>query len=234
MPGSVDRLVQITGSVPTNVAQAKLLMEDTIRRNQSPTPTLDLTGNHPPAAGSTSAPNQEYKFSVKVGDELVKISSTNLQLVKASKIILDEYFTNNNMKVAVSRQPLFPNSTPEAFKLAEMSVDGAGHSQKRRENFARTAAAAKLGPEKKRYDRQFILKCAQSPYCAALPEKMEKILEEFPEITKKVSQEQMLERIESMALPDDTKIKEHFAQLMENCRVWNDALGQWTHNSTIR
>merc|ERR1711976_465841 len=34
--GSSDRLVQITGSVASNVVQAKHLMEDTIRRNQSP------------------------------------------------------------------------------------------------------------------------------------------------------------------------------------------------------
>ena len=38
IPGSADRLVQITGTIPTNVAQAKALMEDTIRRNQSPLP----------------------------------------------------------------------------------------------------------------------------------------------------------------------------------------------------
>ena len=41
LPGSLDRLVQITGTVPNNVAQAKVLMEDTIRRNQSPLPDGD-------------------------------------------------------------------------------------------------------------------------------------------------------------------------------------------------
>merc|ERR1719220_1217646 len=45
LPGSMDRLVQITGSVPTNVAQAKVLMEDTIRRNQSPLPDGDGHSN---------------------------------------------------------------------------------------------------------------------------------------------------------------------------------------------
>ena len=45
LPGSLDRLVQITGTVPNNVAQAKVLMEDTIRRNQSPLPDGDSHSN---------------------------------------------------------------------------------------------------------------------------------------------------------------------------------------------
>lgn len=43
-PGSLDRLVQITGSASENVAQAKNLVHDTIRRNQSPLP--DTYGDH--------------------------------------------------------------------------------------------------------------------------------------------------------------------------------------------
>ena len=43
-PGSLDRLVQITGSASENVAQAKNLVHDTIRRNQSPLP--DTFGDH--------------------------------------------------------------------------------------------------------------------------------------------------------------------------------------------
>ena len=46
-PGSLDRLVQITGSVPGNVAQAKVLMEETIRRNQSPLPDTFVESTGP-------------------------------------------------------------------------------------------------------------------------------------------------------------------------------------------
>merc|ERR1719367_2086205 len=64
LPGSMDRLVQITGSVPSNVAQAKVLMEDTIRRNQSPLPDGDcdhsikaVSGSRPTSMTSVSGGN---------------------------------------------------------------------------------------------------------------------------------------------------------------------------------
>ena len=131
----MDRLVQITGSVPTNVAQAKVLMEDTIRRNQSPSPDggdgdhpIKLTsGSRPTSMNSISGGNgnstipsgpqqmaapvsqSEYKFSVRVGDDVLKISSTNLQLVKSAKILLDEHYTCNvKTTMTAFRQPLFP------------------------------------------------------------------------------------------------------------------------------
>lgn len=137
LPGSVDRLVQITGSIPTSVAQAKVLMEDTIRRNQSPLP--DFIGSKAEEVQAPAAVATEYKFSVKVGDELLKISSTNLSLVKSAKILLDEHYSNNNnhavKNMTVSRQPLFPNSTADAIELADLM---GGHSKQRRENFAKT------------------------------------------------------------------------------------------------
>ena len=97
LPGSLDRLVQITGTVPNNVAQAKVLMEDTIRRNQSPLPDGDshsnrasvdqaISGSSRPTSVSVSGHSgtamtlphpgeNEYKFSVKVGDDILRISS---------------------------------------------------------------------------------------------------------------------------------------------------------------
>jgi len=36
VPGARERLVQITGPVQDNILQARRLIEDTIRRNQSP------------------------------------------------------------------------------------------------------------------------------------------------------------------------------------------------------
>ena len=101
-------------------------------------------------AGSTSSAaamtlphpgENEYKFSVKVGDDILRISSSNLQLVKSAKILLEEHYNcNNQMKnlITVSRQPLFPDSTKEAVDLAE-TTEGGGHSKQRRENFAQTA-----------------------------------------------------------------------------------------------
>ena len=140
--GSSDRLVQITGSVASNVVKAKHLMEDTIRRNQSPLPDFMADGTTgAPAADPPrvmSGGDNEYKFTVKVGEEVIRITSSSLSLVKSAKIVLDDYFSHRSQQVVIARQPLFPNSTKEAIVQAE-SEDFGGWSKQRRDNFAKTA-----------------------------------------------------------------------------------------------
>jgi len=243
LPGSMDRLVQITGSVPSNVAQAKVLMEDTIRRNQSPLPDGDcdhsikaISGSRPTSMTSvsggngsgaiTSAPmpapvspaGNEYKFSVKVGDDVLKISSTNLQLVKSAKILLEEHYTCNvRTTMTAFRQPLFPDSSREAVDMAEM-IDGGGHSKQRRENFAKTAQTVSSQEAKKdvnrkiSYDRQFLLKCAQSPSCGKFPPNWEQVVSENPDVIKKV--------------------RNNNTEFSENLMSWNAAQGKWVAEST--
>jgi len=213
LPGSLDRLVQITGTVPNNVAQAKVLMEDTIRRNQSPLPDGDshsnrvsvdqaISGSSRPTSVSGSGHSgtamtlphpgeNEYKFSVKVGDDILRISSTNLQLVKSAKILLEEHYTCNIRNlITVSRQPLFPDSTKEAVDLAEM-MDGGGHSKQRRENFAKTAQTEAQLPKKNSmerkisYDREFLLKCSQASSCGKTPANWDSVVLENPDVVKK-------------------------------------------------
>jgi len=213
LPGSLDRLVQITGTVPNNVAQAKVLMEDTIRRNQSPLPDGDshsnrasvdqaISGSSRPTSVSGSGHSgtamtlphpgeNEYKFSVKVGDDILRISSTNLQLVKSAKILLEEHYTCNIRNlITVSRQPLFPDSTKEAVDLAEM-MDGGGHSKQRRENFAKTAQTEAQQPKKNSierkisYDREFLLKCSQASSCGKTPANWDSVVLDNPDVVKK-------------------------------------------------
>ena len=137
--GSSDRLVQITGSVSSNVAHAKHLMEDTIRRNQSPLPDFMVdTPAADPKIMSGGDNNNEYKFTVKVGEDILKITSSNLSLVKSAKIVLDDYFSNRSQQVVIARQPLFPDSSREAIVQAE-SEDFGGRIKQRRDNFAKTA-----------------------------------------------------------------------------------------------
>jgi hypothetical protein len=242
LPGSMDRLVQITGSVPTNVAQAKVLMEDTIRRNQSPLPDGDcdhsikvtsgsrptsvsgVTGNGAITSGgntmtapvSHTSGIQEYKFSIRVGDDVLKISSTNLQLVKSAKILLDEHYTNNvKTTMTAFRQPLFPDSSKEAVDMAEM-IDGGGHSQQRRDNFAKTAQNEASQVDKKDrkicYDRQFLLKCAQAPSSGKFPPNWEQVVSENPDVIKKV--------------------RNNNTEFAENLMSWNANLGQWVSPAT--
>jgi len=238
LPGSMDRLVQITGSVPTNVAQAKVLMEDTIRRNQSPLPDGDgdhsikvTSGSRPtsvsgPTVGNTmtaapvshtSGGQAEYKFSVRVGDDVLKISSTNLQLVKSAKILLDEHYTCNvKTTMTAFRQPLFPDSSKEAVDMAEM-IDGGGHSQQRRDNFAKTAQTSSQEDNKDVdrkicYDRQLLLKIAQAPSSGKFPPNWEQVVSENPDVIKKV--------------------RNNNTEFSENLMSWNVNLGQWVSPAT--
>ena len=101
-----------------------------------------------------------FRFSVKVGGELLKISSSKLELVKTAKIVLEEFFANksgNHMpshQVSVSRQPLFPEANPTLFNQAEFED---GRSKERRANFAKTANR-KLNEETKNDDKGKIMK----------------------------------------------------------------------------
>ena len=93
VPGARERLVQITGPGYDNIVQAKLLIEETIRRNQSPIPRDPETMDSPHDSLSSSlslscdgdsrrntliapdrecVPLDEYKYTVNVGDECIR------------------------------------------------------------------------------------------------------------------------------------------------------------------
>jgi len=221
-------------------------MEDTIRRNQSPLPDggdgdhpIKLTSGSRPSSmnsisggsgGNSAIPSgpqqmappvaqSEYKFSVRVGDDVLKISSTNLQLVKSAKILLDEHYTCNvKTTMTAFRQPLFPDSSKEAVDMAEM-IDGGGHSKQRRENFAKTAQissqeANRDANRKISYDRQFLLKCAQAPSSGKYPPNWEQVVSENPDVIRKV--------------------RNNNTEFSENLMSWNANLGQWVSAESTR
>ena len=86
VPGARERLVQITGPGNDNIVQAKLLIEETIRRNQSPIPRDDLMGSPNDSLGSCegdtrrntliadreAVPLTEYKYTVNIADECIR------------------------------------------------------------------------------------------------------------------------------------------------------------------
>ena len=85
VPGARERLVQITGPANENIVQAKLLIEETIRRNQSPIPRDDLMGSPNESLGSEGDSRRntliadreavglaEYKYTVNVADECIR------------------------------------------------------------------------------------------------------------------------------------------------------------------
>ncbi|XP_060517721.1 eukaryotic translation initiation factor 4E-binding protein Mextli isoform X1 [Cylas formicarius] len=121
-PGAKERLVQITGANEESINHAKQLMEDTIKRNASPTREQGMPASGP-LTGSSSSINSsasddsalppsnrasralmhsmstpdanisEYKYTVITNGYTIKITGDNLDLVRTSKLVLDEYFS---------------------------------------------------------------------------------------------------------------------------------------------
>ncbi|XP_045471103.1 eukaryotic translation initiation factor 4E-binding protein Mextli isoform X2 [Harmonia axyridis] len=121
-PGAKERLVQITGANEESICLARQIMEDTIRRNASPVREHGMMAGGP-LTGSSSSINSsasddsalpssarasralmhslsvndasigEYKYSVVVGSHTIRIMGDNLDLVRTSKLVLDEYFS---------------------------------------------------------------------------------------------------------------------------------------------
>ncbi|PNF34350.1 hypothetical protein B7P43_G15492 [Cryptotermes secundus] len=108
-PGAKERLVQITGPNEEKINHAKQLIEDTIRRNASPIrleqPDKERMGGSSSSLNSSASDESnrfpdvrrsallhsfstndaslgEYKYTVTVGNQSVKITGTNLDLVR--------------------------------------------------------------------------------------------------------------------------------------------------------
>jgi len=131
VPGARERLVQITGPAQENILQAKGLIEDTIRRNQSPVPRDERQDSpHESLVSSESdskrntlvaereVPIHEYKYTVNVGEECIRITGASLDLVRTAKLVLDEYFSLEGVNLTadthiddmvMARQHLSPN-----------------------------------------------------------------------------------------------------------------------------
>jgi hypothetical protein len=143
-PGAKERLVQITGPNEESINYAKLLIEDTIKRNASPIreasqegscsslassddqqvtamprarpvmqqqqqmPQMNMAGHKLTRSNSQHNSNflihslssndaslGEYKYTVCVGNHNLKITGDSLELVRVAKLVLDDFFTND-------------------------------------------------------------------------------------------------------------------------------------------
>jgi len=118
-PGAKERLVQITGPSEDKINHARQLMEETIRRNASPireggererigdsnsslNSSASDESNRLPHQGSrrsllhsfstNDASIGEYKYTVTLGDDTVKITGTNHEAVRNARLVLEEYY----------------------------------------------------------------------------------------------------------------------------------------------
>nr|XP_018895654.1 PREDICTED: mucin-19-like isoform X2 [Bemisia tabaci] len=118
--GAKERLVQITGPSEDNISHAIHLMDDTIRRNASPIREpveKDQMGGSSSSLNSSASDESnrianhisekrlhsnstnessfdEFKYTVTVGNEVIRIVSSNFGLAMTAKLVLDEHFAN--------------------------------------------------------------------------------------------------------------------------------------------
>ena len=107
-----------------NVDNAKTLMEETIRRNQSPVPDeIDgKVGLNTVAEKINNMDNNntsvlgEYKFTVHVGkNDSLKIIGDNPELVKIAKLVLDEYFEASSNSTQDDPKPIAKKGKSKRF-----------------------------------------------------------------------------------------------------------------------
>ncbi|XP_056629929.1 eukaryotic translation initiation factor 4E-binding protein Mextli isoform X2 [Diorhabda carinulata] len=167
-PGAKERLVQITGANEESINHAKQLIEDTIRRNASPVRDPSISTSVGPLTGSSSSINSsasddsalpnsarasralmhslstndanlgEYKYTVIVNGCTIKITGDNLDLVRTSKLVLDEYFSGEPIHdvaqfysfdslpqpIITEEFPITPLSPPESLPSPEAVHNG--------------------------------------------------------------------------------------------------------------
>jgi len=122
VPGARERLVQITGPALENIIQAKSLIEDTIRRNQSPLPREEIEeevenlcaaqelsdSKRNTLVAEREVPFHDYKYTVNVGEDCIRVTGANLDLVRTAKLVLDEYFSLTGEGASVQQQAQTP------------------------------------------------------------------------------------------------------------------------------
>ncbi|KAK5645749.1 hypothetical protein RI129_004213 [Pyrocoelia pectoralis] len=227
-PGAKERLVQITGANEESINHAKQLIEDTIRRNASP---IREPGG-PPLTGSSSSINsstsedsaltnsarasrtllhslsandanfEEYKFTVVVRDHTITISGDSIDLVRTSKILLDEYFSGEPLQNHLYNlddipqlggndlisSPLSPpESLPSPGPLNGETEESATVPLRR----PRTSVAdiikrrsSSFASEKATYSLEFLAKLAMSPLCLVEPDDWERISSGYPSLIR--------------------------------------------------
>lgn len=232
-PGAKERLVQITGANEESIIHAKQLIEDTIRRNASPVREHGAVGG--PLTGSSSSINSsaseesglqhnqrhrsllhslstndasigEYKYTVVTGGHTIKITGDNLDIVRTSKLVLDEYFSGEPIQdigqfysfdslpqaIAADLPPLSPpDSLPSpGFVPNGQPEETSERPMLRRPNISiEEIMQGTTSPEangKYQYTIEYLARLAMSPLCLVPPIDWERINTDYPGLVRKV------------------------------------------------
>jgi hypothetical protein len=233
-PGAKERLVQITGANEESINHAKQLIEDTIRRNASPVREHEMAVGGP-LTGSSSSINSsasddsalpssarasralmhslstndanigEYKYSVVTGGYTIKITGDNLDLVRTSKLVLEEYFSGEPIHEQFYSfdslpQPIVagvedgPLSPPESLPSPGVITNGQsdesgkdGRVKLRKPHMpieeimkGKAASIEQMPKNALVYTIEFMAHLAMSPLCLTVPNDWERISRDYP------------------------------------------------------
>jgi len=240
-PGAKERLVQITGPTEDKIGYAKHLMEDTIRRNASPvrepqershmggsssslnSSASDESNRHPHSGSRRStllhsystndASLGEYKYTVTLGHDTVKILGSNYETVRNARLVLEEYYNVwlqknligdfNSLRIDEVLDDVFVEPTQD---LAELQLNSLDSGLDAAFNFInlnsvpqpevlpmlRHSDSIPLSPQtqvcvSRIYSREFLVECALSQHSKVAPPNWDQIVAEFPAIAKKAA-----------------------------------------------
>ncbi|XP_070172449.1 eukaryotic translation initiation factor 4E-binding protein Mextli isoform X4 [Polyergus mexicanus] len=157
----------------------------------------------------------EYKYTVTVGNQSLKITGCNLDLVRTAKLVLDEHFLGDSENFTsgieyfnYEDEPSFsvttvssniPRCTPllpldNASSLnRELSLDSAATSSESEETYKSRPiyeeqySKTQQVPEARELTYEFLLLCATGPYAKRPPADWARIQKECPNIVRKAS-----------------------------------------------
>ncbi|XP_014229146.1 eukaryotic translation initiation factor 4E-binding protein Mextli isoform X2 [Trichogramma pretiosum] len=232
-PGAKERLVQITGLSEDKIHYAKDLIKETIQRNASPVRMDQASQEKSAIGGSSSSLNSsasdesnrfqqkrsllhslstndasigEYKYTVTVGPHSLKITGTNLDLVRAAKLVLDEYFSEESEHIGSGNDyfsfeeelpytPITPSTTHSPMSagqtnMSRKKINFENTSLETEKTKMKEAFNSEIETKKKDLTRElsyeFLMQCAKGPFARHPPADWERIQRECPAICRKV------------------------------------------------
>ncbi|XP_046746979.1 eukaryotic translation initiation factor 4E-binding protein Mextli isoform X2 [Diprion similis] len=175
----------------------------------------------------------EYKYTVTVDNHSLKITGSNLDLVKTAKLVLEEYFSGDSEHFAsgveyfsFEEEPAYAPVTPTTLHTPitpgglntvgrKLSLDSAATSEseetyKPRPNSQLSPAAA---VESRELTYEFLLQCSAGPYAKRAPADWARIQKDCPSIVRKVQQQQQQQQQEQR----DNNYDNHYS--LSNCSI---------------
>ncbi|KAI4502187.1 hypothetical protein M0802_002869 [Mischocyttarus mexicanus] len=146
----------------------------------------------------------EYKYTVTVDNQSLKITGTNLDLVRTAKLVLDEYFLGDSEQFGsgieyftfdekpissdnnLSQTPLTPSNTVSLGRELSMDSTATSESEETYKSHLVTEIQSSDQDSKVReLTYEFLLLCSTGPYAKRPPADWARIQKECPNIVRK-------------------------------------------------